>query len=72
VTIAPQLGPLASLRGEIPHPAGTLAADLAVDGDRLTGTVALPPGVTGVLTWRGAHQRLEAGSPTIALEGIVR
>jgi hypothetical protein len=68
VTIAPQLGPLASLRGEIPHPSGTLAADLAVDGDRLTGTVGLPPGVTGVLTWRGAHQRLEAGSQTIALE----
>jgi hypothetical protein len=69
VTIAPQLGPLRWLRGELPHPGGTLAADLTVAGERLTGTIARPNGVTGVLTWRGAQQQLTAGIQTIALDG---
>ena len=69
VTIAPQLGPLTWLRGELPHPRGTLAAELAVEGERLTGTIALPRGVTGVVTWRGAHQQLNEGVQTIALGG---
>ncbi|HET9223372.1 MAG TPA: alpha-L-rhamnosidase C-terminal domain-containing protein, partial [Roseiflexaceae bacterium] len=69
VTIAPQLGPLTWLRGELPHPGGTLAVDLAVEGQRLTGTIALPGGVTGVLTWQGAHQQLDDGVQAIALDG---
>jgi hypothetical protein len=69
VTITPQLGPLRWLRGELPHPGGTLAVDLAVAGERLTGAIALPRGVTGVVTWRGAHQQLNDGVQTIALDG---
>jgi alpha-L-rhamnosidase len=67
VAIAPQLGPLAWLRGELPHPAGTLAAELTVQGERLTGTVTLPEGVTGVLSWGGARQQLSGGAQAIAL-----
>jgi hypothetical protein len=67
VIIAPQLGPLTWLRGELPHPAGTLLADLAVDDGRLTGTIALPDGVTGVLMWCGAHQVLIGGVQTVEL-----
>ena len=72
VTITPQLGPLTWLRGELPHPAGTLAADLAVAGERLTGTIGLPRGVTGVVLWRGAQQRLHDGVQTIALDGTAK
>jgi alpha-L-rhamnosidase len=68
VTIAPQLGPLRWLRGELPHPRGALAADLAVAGERLTGAITLPRGVTGVVTWRGMHQELNDGVQTIALD----
>jgi hypothetical protein len=67
VIITPQLGPLTWLRGELPHPRGTLAVDLAAEGQRLTGTIALPPGVTGVVMWRGARQQLNDGVQTIAL-----
>ncbi|MEN9938104.1 MAG: hypothetical protein RLZZ387_4683 [Chloroflexota bacterium] len=68
VRIAPQLGPLTALRGEIPHPAGAVVADLAVDGGRLSGTVALPEGVAGELAWRGARQPLAPGAQTVVLE----
>jgi alpha-L-rhamnosidase len=68
VSIAPQLGPLTELRGEMPHPSGTIAADLVADGDRLSGTIQLPEGLTGVLSWRGARQQLNGGAQTIALE----
>jgi hypothetical protein len=69
VSIAPQLGPLSWLRGELPHPGGSLAADLAVAGQRLTGTIALPRGVSGVLIWQGAQQQLSDGTQTILLDG---
>lgn len=68
-TIAPQLGPLSWLRGELPHPAGAIALELAVDGDRLAGTIALPRGVTGVVAWRGARRQLSDGAQTIAIDG---
>jgi hypothetical protein len=67
VTIAPQLGPLAWLRGELPHPAGTLAVELAADGERLNGTVTLPAGVTGEIAWRGARQQLKGGTQAVVL-----
>ena len=72
VTITPQLGPLTWLRGELPHPGGTLTVDLAVEGERLVGTIALPRGVKGVVSWRGAQQQLNDGAQTIALNGTVK
>jgi alpha-L-rhamnosidase len=68
LTITPQLGPLTWLRAEMPHPAGSVAAELTADGDRLTGTITLPDRVTGVLRWRGAHQQLNGGIQAITLD----
>lgn len=67
VTIRPQLGPLSSLSGELPHPAGTLTAVLSLEGERLNATMTLPKGVTGVLHWRGSDQPLYPGLQTIVL-----
>jgi hypothetical protein len=66
VEIRPQLGPLTWARGSMPHPhGGEIAVDLRRDGDRLTGTIDLPPGITGQFI-DGEHRRaLEAGRTTL-------
>jgi hypothetical protein len=67
VTITPQLGPLPWLRGTLPHPQGTLAVEVAVAGEHLSGTITLPEGVTGVLIWQGTQHVLHAGRQTIGM-----
>jgi hypothetical protein len=40
--------------------------DLTVEGERLTGTITLPRGLTGSVTWQRAQQQLNGGVQTIA------
>jgi alpha-L-rhamnosidase len=61
VRIAPHLGNLREVSAEFPRPQGTIMVHFERSGDALTGTVTLPPGLAGVLAWRGKEQVLRAG-----------
>lgn len=67
VRIAPQPGPLTWYRAKTPHPKGFVEQDLRFDGDRLSGTVALPMGVPGELVWRGKVLPLRPGVQKVEL-----
>jgi hypothetical protein len=66
VRIAPALGPLNRVEAEMPHPDGTIRVDLERQGETgLTGTVALPDGLTGTFEWRGQRISLDGGTQSI-------
>ncbi len=62
VRIEPQLGPLTSATGTMVHPRGQIVVDVALDGDRLKGSVSLPDGVSGVLVANGRETALHPGA----------
>lgn len=57
VRIAPHLGDLREVSAEFPHPQRMIKVHLERSGNALTGTVALPPGLQGVLSGRGKNRR---------------
>ncbi|NLO72537.1 MAG: alpha-L-rhamnosidase [candidate division WS1 bacterium] len=61
VHLAPQLGPLEWARARVPHPRGEIGANLRVEGQRLTGEIVLPEGVSGELIWGAEKQELSPG-----------
>ncbi|HEU5182917.1 MAG TPA: alpha-L-rhamnosidase C-terminal domain-containing protein, partial [Gemmatimonadaceae bacterium] len=62
VSIAPALGPLRRAEGRVPHPAGDIEVRLERRGAQgLHAQVTLPPGLTGVLEWRGVRRQLREG-----------
>jgi len=68
VRIAPALGPLAWVEATMPHPDGTIRVDLERRGKNgVTGTVALPEGLTGTVEWRGDTVSLDGGTQRIDL-----
>lgn len=66
VRISPQPGPLQHLGSTMPHPAGTIAFDLARQSSGWRAVVRLPDGVPGILVWRGQEYPV-AGTATLAL-----
>jgi hypothetical protein len=65
VRVAPHMGPLTEVTGRVPHPRGFVEVSLKRTGDTLDARVALPPGVTGELVWRGATFPLMPGPQTV-------
>ncbi len=66
VTIAPALGPLQRASGRIPHPAGPIAVQLErVGTDGVSGSVTLPPGLSGMFVWKGQAHPLAPGANVI-------
>jgi hypothetical protein len=61
VRIAPHLGDLREVSAEFPHPQGMIKVHFERSGSQLTGSVTLPPGLQGVLLWRGKEQTLQSG-----------
>ena len=54
VEIAPALGKLKFIKGQMPHPAGNILFDLKRNGaNGITGEVILPEGLTGRFIWNG-------------------
>jgi alpha-L-rhamnosidase len=54
VEIAPALGKLTFIKGQMPHPAGTIVFDLKRSGTNgISGEVILPEGLTGKFVWNG-------------------
>lgn len=54
VEIAPALGNLRFIKGQMPHPAGMISFDLKRTGtDGISGAINLPEGLTGLFRWNG-------------------
>jgi hypothetical protein len=60
VEIEPALGKLTFIKGQMPHPAGTISYDLKRAGEAgITGEIVLPAGLTGVFKWNGKSVNLK-------------
>jgi alpha-L-rhamnosidase len=62
VRIEPQLGPLTWAKGTLVHPAGALTVEVKLTDGRLSGSVELPPSVSGTLAHGGQERELRPGS----------
>jgi alpha-L-rhamnosidase len=60
-TMKPALGPLSWARAVVPHPAGTIAAEVHRVGSELSGAVRVPSGVHGTLVLGERTVELPAG-----------
>ena len=66
VRIAPNLGKLKKLKGEIPHRMGSIGFDFEKVGkDGIQGQVVLPDGLTGDFIWKGVTIELKEGSNSV-------
>ncbi len=70
VRIAPALGSLEWVEGNMPHPDGEIRVRVQrKTGGWIEAVVALPPGVSGVLLWDGAERSLATGTQTVVIPG---
>lgn len=67
VRIAPNLGDIKKIGGEMPHPAGMISVDYKMSGKKLQATINLPDGVDGEFVWNGQVNTLSAGENKINL-----
>ncbi len=72
VRIAPHLGALKRLDAAEPTPKGLVQVRYAQSGDRLTGLVTLPPGLSGDFDWAGQTRPLHPGANPLALRRTLR
>ena len=61
VRIAPQPSGLKEIRSKTPCPQGVVKTDLRFDGEKVSGTVTLPKGLTGEFVWQGKTRLLSSG-----------
>ena len=67
VLVDPQPGPLHAIRSTTPTPHGDVALDLRFDGEGgVSGTVTLPPALSGTFRWAGADRPLAPGANRIS------
>jgi hypothetical protein len=66
IEIRPAPGGLRSLDFRVPHPRGWIEGRLDFDasGKRCAGSVTLPPGIPGLLKWKGKRLTLPPGTTT--------
>ena len=68
VRMLPYLGDLPSVEGQMPHPAGNIAVKfIKMPAGGLSGSVTLPPNLTGTLRWQGKTQVLKSGTQAVNL-----
>jgi hypothetical protein len=65
VEIAPMVGHLSQLEGEMAHPSGIIRVTLRVDGDHIFGDITLPDGVNGIFRYAGEIVHLRSGRQTV-------
>ncbi len=65
VSIEPQFGSVEWIRGQLPHPKGTITVELHQEQAGLVGSIELPPGVTGTLKHGGKTMRLVSGHQSV-------
>jgi hypothetical protein len=69
VRIEPHLGSLDRLNAAFPHPKGEITVSYRRYGADVGASVALPPGLTGELLWRGKTYPLASGAQELKLPG---
>ncbi len=62
VLVEPQPAHLREIRSSTPTPHGPVALDLRFDGEKVTGRIMLPPGLSGTFRWLGTDTPLSEGS----------
>jgi len=67
VHIEPHLGDLEWVEASMPHPAGMIRVSYRRTGESVKATIELPPGISGVLTWKGVRYDLHAGTQQLTL-----
>jgi hypothetical protein len=65
--IEPNLGGLEWVEASMPHPAGMIRVSFRRTGNSVKATIDLPPGITGILAWKGVHYDLHAGPQQFTL-----
>jgi ribulose bisphosphate carboxylase small subunit len=61
VRIQPSLGELEWVEASMPHPAGMITTSFHRNGNSVKATIELPPGIRGVLLWKGRAYDLRGG-----------
>jgi alpha-L-rhamnosidase len=67
VRIEPHLGDLEWVDASMPHPAGMIRVSYRRTGKSVNATIDLPPGISGVVAWKGIHYDLHAGTQQLTL-----
>ena len=67
VKIAPNMGTLNNIEGEMPHPKGPIKVSLKKTKKGITGSVTLPAGLTGSFVWGDKTITLREGEQAITL-----
>ncbi|PHN06826.1 alpha-L-rhamnosidase-related protein [Flavilitoribacter nigricans] len=67
VRIAPHLGSIANIAGEMPHPAGTISVAYVRSGEKLQAAITLPEGIGGTFVWKGKTHELKGGANQLDL-----
>jgi hypothetical protein len=67
IEIAPMVGHMTSLAGDMVHPNGLIQADLQFENDCVQGEICLPANLTGTFRYAGKTQALESGLQQIDL-----
>ena len=65
VRIAPHLGDLRKIAGEMPHPSGTISVTYDLDAGE--GRIVLPAGITGAFVWGDRTTELGPGENLVSL-----
>ncbi|MEM7627617.1 MAG: alpha-L-rhamnosidase [Planctomycetota bacterium] len=67
VVVRPSLGPLPSIKVTVPHPRGTIVAQLEQAGGEVRGLIALPDGVSGDFVYGDQRVGLAAGANSVTV-----
>jgi hypothetical protein len=67
VRITPHLGELTEASGSIPHSMGDIIVSYIREGEALHADIVLPPGLPGVILWRGERRELNPGPHQVTL-----
>jgi hypothetical protein len=67
VRIEPRLGDLEWVEASMPHPAGMIRVSYRRAGNTMKATIDLPPGINGVMAWKGVHYDLHPGLQQLTL-----
>lgn len=67
ISIAPAPGMLSRLKGEMPHPNGSISVDLTITGTNIVGSISLPKNTKGIFYWHEKTLQLTEGSQTVII-----
>jgi hypothetical protein len=67
VRIEPHFGDLPWVEASMPHPAGMIHVSYHRVAESVKATIDLPPGIRGVLAWKGVKYDLHAGTQQLTL-----